>query len=546
MSLASFLLATLYRLPRRTNGVRATRDIAVRAPDGVALMTDHYAPDLPGKHPTMLMRAPYGRRGFGTVCEAFAERGFNVVLQACRGTDSSGGEFDPLRHEREDGLAALEWIKAQDWFDGRLGTTGPSYLGYAQWAISDALPAHSAMSIKVSSAEFRSVAFPNGAFHLQLWLSWLQVVDGIRRAPMEMSRRMMTGDVERRTETASMILPLVEADEFVTGRRVPFWRRWFDSAVEDGPFWEEIDHRHRLGPGSPPNHFVSGWYDIMIDQLLRDYSALAAVSGKHQLTVGPWIHTAGELQAESMRQTIPWMRAHLAGDRSGLREKPVKLYVMGLERWREFDAWPPPGGTPLKLHLGGEGTLAAAPPPELPASRYTYDPAEPTPNLGGAIFAFAGAGPRDNRPLEKRADVLGFTSVPLSAPLTVIGNAEAVLFVRSSLEHTDFFVRLCGVAPNGKSTNICDGLTRLTPGSTEADADGVRKVTVRLHATAHSFRPGHAIRVLVASGAHPRFARNLGTDEPIGVATRMAAAEQEIFHDPARPSAVTLPVCEVT
>jgi hypothetical protein len=129
VSLASFSLASFYGLPPRLCSARRRRDIALPMDDGVTLMTDVYSPQAKGQHPTILMRLPYGRTGFGTVAECYAERGFHVVLQACRGTEKSGGDFDPLVNERADGLATLRWIEAQDWYDGRLGLSGPSYLG---------------------------------------------------------------------------------------------------------------------------------------------------------------------------------------------------------------------------------------------------------------------------------------------------------------------------------------------------------------------------------------------------------------------------------
>jgi putative CocE/NonD family hydrolase len=195
MSVGSLVLAKVYNLPPRLFGTTRKRNIALPMDDGVTLMTDVYSPRAKGRHPTILMRLPYGRSGFGTVAECYAERGFNVVLQACRGTEKSGGQFDPLVNERADGLATLRWIKDQAWYDGRLGLSGPSYLGYAQWAICDELPEISAMATKVTSAEFQSVVFPSGAFHLGLWLSWLQVIEGLRGNPLRMTGTMFSGGV---------------------------------------------------------------------------------------------------------------------------------------------------------------------------------------------------------------------------------------------------------------------------------------------------------------------------------------------------------------
>ena len=544
MSLSSRFVADLYSLPKRQCGVIRTRSIPVPMRDGVTLVTDHFAPKLKGNHPTLLLREPYGLSGFATIGEVYAERGYHVVLQACRGTDKSGGVFDPLSHEREDGLATLDWIKQQPWFDGRLGTSGPSYLGYTQWAICDALPKHSAMATKVTSAEFKSIVFPGGAFAVGLWLSWLQTVDGLRGNPLRTAQRMFTGGIERMTLAASMRLPLRDADRRVTGKEVPFWRKWMDEAVGNDVFWEPLDHTHRIGARTPPNSFTSGWYDFMLDQLLRDYATLVDVGHTPHLTIGPWFHVSSDLQKESVIQTLSWMDAKLLGDTSSLRDKPVRLHISGLNEWREFDAYPPGQPDSQIWHLHPDKVLSLRPVRASQPDVYHYDPANPTPAVGGAMFAFKGAGPVDNARLEKRDDVLTYTSEPLFNPVTVIGNVRVTLYARSTLTNTDFFVRLCDVDEKGVSINICDGIVRKTS-SDPAMPDDIWKLSIKLHATAHCFKRHHRLRVLVASGAHPRFARNTGTDEPLGDATRLVAADIEIFHDPRHPSMLQLPVYEI-
>lgn len=544
MSLGSRLLAESCELPKRLTRALRKPDSRVPMRDGVTLETIHYAPKIAGAHPTILMRVPYGLRGFATVAEVYAERGFHVVLQACRGTGRSGGEFDPLAHERTDGLATLDWIKKQPWFDGRLGTSGPSYLGYAQWAICDALPKVSAMSTKVTSAEFKSVVLPGGAFHLGLWLSWLQTVEGLRANPLLIAQRMWSGSIDRRTWRASMKLPLADADKRVTGRTIPFWRRWMNDAIGNDKFWEAIDHTHRLGPRTPPNHFISGWYDFMIDQLLRDYGTLLDSGHIPYLTVGPWVHVSTELHKQSIRETLIWMRAHLIGDRVGLREKPVRIHISGLEEWREFDAYPPGIADTQIWHIHPAGVLSPRPVKNSAPDTYRYDPSRPTPNIGGAIFAFTGAGPVDNAKLEARSDVLTYTSEALFNRITIIGNVRVTLYARASLPNADFFVRLCDVDEKGVSTNICDGLIRMTSAA-PAVPDDIWKLNFKLHATAHCFKENHRLRLIVASGAHPRYARNTGTDEPLGEAVTLVPADIEIFHDPRRPTTIHLPVFEI-
>ena len=544
MSLGSYLVARAARLSPREGRAIRERDIFVPMRDGVRLRAEWHHPARPGTYPTLLMRVPYGFRGFGSAATAFAERGYNVLIEAVRGTGGSEGQFDPLTHERDDGLDTLDWIKAQPWFDGRLGTTGPSYLGYAQWAICDALPPQSAMSIKVSSAEFRSIVFPGGGFHLGLWLGWMQIIEGLRGNPWRFARKMSSGHVEQQTLAASMTLPLIDADKRATGHVVPFWKRWLGDAIGSDTFWEPLDHTHRIGTRTPPASFVSGWYDFMLDQLLRDYASMVDAGRPVRLKIGPWTHVSPELQYESIRDTLDWMDIQLRGRTPPHPAPPVRLWISGLEAWRDFEAFPP-GPPEIDVWLlQPDRQLSRRAAASSPPDRYIYDPRKPTPSVGGAMFALTGIGPVDQAPLEARSDVLTYTSEPLIADTTIIGSARAVIYARGSLPDADIFVKLSDVDPSGRSINICDGILRKTLAD-PAEPDNIWKLSIKLHATAHCFRAGHRLRLLVASGAHPRFARNLGTSEPVGTATHLRTLEMEIFHDPERPSAIHLPVYDL-
>jgi hypothetical protein len=209
---------------------------------------------------------------------------------------------------------------------------------------------------------------------------------------------------------------------------------------------------------------------------------------------------------------------------------------MGEEAWRDFDSWPPPGYAPARFHLQPEGALASGPPGSPAPDRFRYDPADPTPAAGGVRMTARKAGRVDNAALEARPDVLTYTTGPLDRDAEVIGEVSAEIWFRSSLPYADVFVRLCDVDPQGRSRNVCDGLTSLS------GAREITRATVALWPTAHRFRAGHRIRVQVSSGAFPRYARNPGTGEPRATASRLEVAAQEVYHDPDRPSAVILPV----
>jgi hypothetical protein len=540
MSLLSRLVERLAKLPPATHRLgRVERDAAVPMDDGAVLRADLAHPDGPGPWPTLLMRSPYGRRNIaGLLGPIFARRGFRLVVQSCRGTFGSGGSFRPQFDERADGLATLRWLRARPWFDGRLAMSGPSYLGYVQWAIaSEAEPQLSALCPHITMSSLAAHWYAGGSFALDDAIGWTAMVSNQERRFAALRQPFVARRVARHLGE----LPLLTLDERILGRAVPFWRDFVQNPAADHPFWAPADHRQKVASVRSPVAMVSGWYDIFLPTQLADYAALAGAGSPPWLVIGPWTHTSLPGMAEQLRDTLAWLTAHLRGDRSLLRGDPVRLFVMGADEWRGFERWPPPGFAAERWHLHAGGRLARELPRVSPADVYRYDPADPTPIAGGTLLSRA-AGRRDQRATEARGDVLTYTSDALERDLEVIGDVAATIHVSSNLPHFDVFVRLCDVDPRGVSTNVCDGIQRVDPNRWRQRVDGVLPLRVALWPTAHGFRRGHRIRVQVAGGAHPRFARNLGGGEPLATGTRLAHSDQSIHHDPAHPSAIELPV----
>lgn len=542
MSIMSRLLGRAMRLPpAETYDIVIERDLKTPMPDGVMLLADRYAPRTHSGRPTILVRSPYGRRGyFGLLCgRLFAERGFQVLVQSCRGTFGSEGTFDPFRQEHVDGIATIEWLKAQEWFSGELLTMGPSYLGLVQWAVAPYVgPELKAVAAHITASDFSHQMHPGGSFTFEDVLSWTYQMNTQERRLAVIAG--LLGQQTRRLVPALKRLPLRDADKVALGKTVPFFQAFLEHVPGD-EWWRPADHSGNVGKVTAPVSLVGGWYDIFLPWQLRDYAALRDAGRQPYLLIGPWTHVAPAGMGAAAREALAWFRAHLSGDRSGLREAPVRLYMMGANEWHDYPDWPPPGVRSERWHLQPSGGLALAPPPKSEPDRYRYDPADPTPAVGSASLA-GSAGPKDNRSLEARPDVLVYTSAALERDLDVVGPVSAELYVHSSLEHTDFYVKLCDVSPSGKSVNLCDGILRLTPDGATPEADGSRRIVIELWPTANRFQRGHRLRVQVSSGAHPRFARNPGAGESLATATKLVVADQTVYHDPAHPSAIILSV----
>jgi hypothetical protein len=532
MSLASHVMQRLLKLdPPMTRDLVVQHNLRVRMPDGVELLADRWAPRSGGDGlPTALIRSPYGRGGLigAGMARPMAERGFQVLIQSTRGTFGSGGVFDPLRQEREDGLATLDWVIGQPWFGEAIVLAGGSYLGYVQWAVADRLPPQvKAMIAQVTESALTLEFLRPDGLSLETPYGWGVQVDG-QEARHALLRQLATG---RRRRRALRTLPLGECDVPATGHRVEYLR---DIVAHDADSsrWAGIDHRQRVADVSVPVSSVGGWYDIFLPGQLRDFRILQDAGRPARLTVGPWTHVSPD--GTAIREVLEFGLACGRGEQPPPRA-PVRLYVMGEDAWRDFDCWPPTGYEPRRFHLHPGGTLASEASEESAPDEYRYDPADPTPAAGG-VRMVRDSGRVDNTGLEGRPDVLTYTTAVLDRDVEVIGEVTAEIWFLSSLPYADVFVRLCDVDPRGRSFNVCDGLVSLT------GADELSAATVALWPTAYRFRRGHRIRIQVSSGAFPRFARNLGTGEPHATARTLRPARQSVYHDPQHPSAVLLPV----
>ncbi len=541
-------------LPEARFEVGVETHLRVPMPDGITLEAEHYFPKADGSFPTILFRTPYGLstdnpRPVTVITnfpvQRFVERGYHVVVQSVRGRFGSEGRWMPFFNEEADGHATLDWIAQQPWFNGSLGLFGGSYVGYTQWAIAADAPSYvKAMVPSITSANLPSSMWVGDrTLGLDTTARWMLLTVGPNYTPSTLGWVWLATaqGQDQYLAKAFQQLPLQEIDEVITGQPIDFFREWLTHPTPADPCWQPIDFRRTFANVKAPMHLVTGWYDLFTRYQLEDYQLLKAAGHRPYLTIDATYHTSLENYALTVQEGLAWFDAYLKNDPSHLRQHPVRIFVMGSQQWREMDDWPPPAqDTRIFLHNQRQLRLDQPAASSVP-DRYIYDPGHPTPAIGGPLLSF-NAGPRDQRPLESRSDVLIYTTDPLADDLEVIGSPRAELYVRSSNAHTDFVARLCDVQPNGRSINLCDGFIRLEPGRGEPQSDGSLKITIELWPTANCFRRGHRLRLQVCSGGHPRWSRNLGTGEPLATATRWQGAEQLIYHDAAHPSALILPV----
>ena len=563
--------AILWSLPAPRNAVTVTRGIAIPASDGVTLVADHYAPAQAGGeaavYPTVLVRTPYGRAMLSGLANAqvIAGQGYHVLLVSSRGTFGSGGEFDPGRDEAADGQACLAWLREQEWFDGRLGTFGLSYVGFTQWALAmDPPPELRAVVVQAGLHDFSRCVYHNGTFSLYTSLSWADLVANQEAGGVRGMVRLATAD--RRERQAMDRNPIGLHARAMLGSGSPWFENWLGTPDVADPYWAPLQCSPALERLTAPTLLIGGWQDIFLGETLEQYRVLAGRGVPVRLMIGPWTHLqfATKGGGVTTRETLAWLDWHLRADGAAeAQDGPLGVRAwFGGEGWRDLPAWPPVGAREERWPLlaGGElgtpgaaggagGTAGAGKTGELGKTNgvgktddavgevtFRYDPALPTPSVGGAVLPRS-AGIRDNRAVEKRPDVLVFTSAPLTAPVVVAGEVAAEVSVSRDNPHADVFARLCDVDAEGRSRNVCDGIVRLS-GADPLDVT----VRVLMIGTAHRFAPGHRLRVQVSGGAHPRFARNPGTGGMDATEAELRDTRYRVRVGPGAESALLLPV----
>ncbi len=501
--------------------------VDVTVDDGLALATAIYRPDTDRPVPAVLIRTPYGKEFWRNDGIFWASHGYGLVLQDCRGTASYFSEAD-------DGEATVKWMQGQGWFDGRVGLHGMSYMGFTAWATASRCKDDvAAISVSYYSSDRVSSWYPGGSFGLDMALAW--------SAAQESNHGAIDADRvnELRPPLANLAaylhLPLIDADEAQTGKAIPFLRERLTYRGDD-PHWRPLDFSQILSEGCPPTLLFGGWYDYQRRYLWEDYCRLRGAGVRHRLVMGPWMHGGG--WAEGNVEALHWFDTHVQ-KRDNTAAFSVSFHVTGTSNWNEVPRCPDSDSRYERWYLVADAGLAAQPDDRSVPTRYTYDPTDPTPSVGLASFDPDRALPCDNRALEERPDVVCFTSDALQEALTFFGPVSATLWVKSSAESADFFVRVTDVSPDGSSHNVIDSLRRIEHDERLHIGAEPLELGIDLGPCAHRFDVGHRLRVQISSGAFPFYVRNLGTGEDLATGTRITVAEQKLYHDSRHPASLT-------
>ena len=530
------------RLPPPTTAYTVHRGLAVSMRDGTDLRADHYQPLTDRPLGTVLVRGPYGRAfPFSLVyARIYAARGYHVLFQSVRGTFGSGGTFEPMVHEVSDAADTVAWLREQRWFTGTFATLGLSYLGFTQWALlSDPPPELAAAVIAVGPHDLYTSTWGSGAFTLNDFLGWADMMAHQEQGPRQ--RLFYQLNATRRMQRAVRGLPLGDAGRALLGDRSPWYQTWLAHPDRDDPFWAPMDMTAALDRATVPVLLLTGWQDVFLNQTIDQFAHLRARGVDVALTIGPWTHDEMVTRGTGITavETLAWLGSHLSGGPGGPRPAPVRVRTTGpaprpVAGWTDLPDWPPTTDTQvLYLQPGGLLGAAAAAGEDRP-SRFRYDPADPTPTVGGRLLSRQ-SGYRDDTALAGRADVLAYTGAPLPAAILVCGCPVVELDYECDIPHFDVFVRTSEVDSRGRSRNVSDGFRRFA-GAAQAP------VRIELDPIAHRFGAGSRIRVLVAAGSHPRFARNLGTGEPAISGSRMVASTHTVHHG--ELSRLILPVAD--
>jgi putative CocE/NonD family hydrolase len=558
--------------------VAIERDVAMKTRDGVTLRADIYRPKGEGTYPVLLQRTPYDKSNAADFGRKAVARGFMVVVQDVRGRYTSEGEWYTFKHESDDGFDTVEWAATLPHANGKVGMFGGSYVGATQMLAAVAHPPHLAGICPVVTASnyHENWTYQGGAFEQWFNESWTTgLAQNTYHRAIDAASNALVGD---------KVLPLkqyplfnLDAEGTQTAKLAPYFLDWLDHPTYDD-YWKQWAIDERYESIQVPALTIAAWYDIFQGGSLRNFIGLKERAGneaarrgqKLLVTIGG--HAGGgrkigdvdfgpaAAEYDESAMTLDWYEYLLKGKQNAFAtEKPVRLFVMGRNEWRYEDAWPleRARSTAYYLHsagkansAAGDGVLSVEKPKSETADSFVYDPANPVPTTGGPLCCDAlhlPAGPRDQKAVEARPDVLVYSTPPLESDLEVTGPVVLDLFAKTSAADTDFTAKLVDVWPNGFAQNLTEGILRARYAKSTAAASPVTpgdtvEYKIDLWSTSNVFLKGHRIRVEVSSSNFPRFDRNLNTGKDGATSSEFVTATNTVLHDSQHPTALVLPV----
>jgi putative CocE/NonD family hydrolase len=562
----SFMVLPITARAGETTAYQVKIEFNERVPmrDGVELSVDIYRPDVSDKFPVILTRTPYNksteRGNHLALGRFFASHGYVYVAMDVRGRGDSDGVFVPYRNEGPDGFDSIEWCAKQPWSTGKVGTIGASYLGYDQWLAALQQPPHLTTMVVLVTPPDPFVESPTG-LQSPSYLSWYHLLLG----------HTLHSAAAVDWNALYLHLPLATMDE-AGGFHAPYWQQILNHPGINS-WWEPLIYQNKFDRVNLPILHVSGWYDDEQAGAVLNYIGMTRQGASEKtrksqkLLMGPWPHAVNSSRKLGMVDFGPaaqidldgyelrWFDHWLKGANNGIMtEAPVRIFLMGRNEWQDRTDWPIPGTQLVRYYLNskgrantlfGDGSLDPQPSKATSTDHYAYDPADPVPFIMESTYAQLG-GPDDYRPVERRDDVLVYTSEALDSPRVICGPVRAHLSASSTAVDTDFMVKLIDVWPTGFAQRLTDGMVRaryrnggdkpwiIEPGK-------IYGFDVDLWNTCQEFGKGHRVRVEVASSAFPKYDRNQNTGEPLGKTANIKVAEQTVYHDVENPSYVILP-----
>jgi len=537
--------------------------------DGVVLRADIYRPEAGGRYPVLLERTPYDKRNSAAFAIRAAEAGYVAIIQDVRGRYSSEGEWYPFLHESDDGFDTVEWAAALPYSNGKVGMIGGSYVGATQMLAAIAHPPHLAGICPVVTASnyHDGWTYQGGAFEQWFNESW---TSGLAQDTMDRRVKADTNAMKGIWKQPLTAYPLFNLEQVPSlSSLAPYFLDWLSHPNYDD-YWRRWSIEEHYADITVPVLNTAAWYDIFLGGSLRNYAGTKAKGGHLLVAIGGHAGEGRKIgdvdfgpaaaEFDEDNTALAWYDYLFKGVQNQFSRKRVRIFVMGRNQWRDEDDWPLSRAqvTRWYLHSGGhaaslrgDGTLSPTAPAGEPSDRYVYDPSNPAPTAGGPLCCDAAhqpPGPRDQRPVEAREDVLVYSTPVFDRDVEVTGPVSLELWATSAAVDTDFTAKLVDVWPNGFAQNLTEGVVRARYRNSQERPElmnpgQVYKFRVDLWATSNVFLKGHILRLEVSSSNFPRFDRNLNTGDPVGApGPNFISATNVIYHDATHPSALILPI----